>query len=176
MKLIGIDLDLNTRKSDLFFNNVKTILDVDIIQIPRNKIMLANHQYEYAKFTRAAFDLEDFLFSNKQYWSINKPFINVILCWDNYLVDKIEYLTPYLQIYNTNLIIFSNLDDKYSPPWIFGNAIAIVKWASLLFKLDKNPPTKADMHFYSNFELWGLYWMAHRIGLDVITISDIVRN
>ena len=147
-KIIGLDIDQNSEKSFNFFSTIQDLLNVEVLKIDRDIIMLSNNiDYTFGKFTRASFDLELFLLSDEKYWTNNKEYTSVILGWGDYSTEKIVEVKPFLEIYNKNLIVFSNLNREYKPEWIFGNAIAITKWASSLFKIDFCSLSQRDLDF-----------------------------
>jgi hypothetical protein len=163
MKLVAIDID-NTSKSDNFFTTAQGLFGIELLKLQTSNI--SGPEYPYGKFTKAAFALEDLVLSTPEYWGKNKPFINVLLTWGDYSTASLANLKPYLDIYNKDLIVFSTVSNQYSPTWVFGNIVAVTKWAGSLFKVEDSMPTARDLQGCSNdFKI--PIWYATRIGLDV---------
>lgn len=167
MKLIVIDID-NKAESNKFFEEAREILSIDLLKLA--PYVLAKQSYKYGNFTKAAFALEDLILSTPEYWSKNKPFINVLLTWGDYSTVGLENLKSYQNVYNKNLIVFSTTGERYKPNWVFGNIVAVTKWAGSLFKVTDDMPSKRDIDgFNSNFNV--PIWYATRIGLDVRAVN-----
>ena len=167
MKLITIDLDNNN--SDQFLTIAQELLDIELLKLHSSNI--SGPQYKYGKFSKAAFALEELLLSTPSYWSKNKPFINVLLTWGDYSVTGLEYLKPYQDVYNKDLIVFSTTNEHYAPNWVFGNIVAVTKWAGSLFKVEDTMPSARDLAgFNTDFKI--PIWYATRIGLDVRAVNQ----
>lgn len=172
MKLITIDIDNNPSKSENFFNTAQQILDTELLKLLPASI--DGPRYKYGSFTKAAFALEELLLSTPSYWSKDKPFINVLLTWGDYSTEGLEHLTQYQNVFDKDLIVFSTTNENYSPNWVFGNIVAITKWAGSLFKVEDSMPSKRDTSgFISNFSV--PIWYATRIGLDVRAVGQLVN-
>jgi hypothetical protein len=171
MKLIVIDID-NKVESNKFLDATQEILNIDLLKLDTANISGPN--YKYGSFSKAAFALEDLLLSTPDYWSKNKPFINVLITWGDYNATGLENLKPYQNVYNKDLIVFSTTNENYTPNWIFGNIVAITKWAGSLFKVEDTMPSKRDIEgFNSNFNV--PIWYATRIGLDVRAVNKLIN-
>lgn len=172
MKLITIDMDNNPSKSADFFNVAQQILNIELLKL--SSAPIEGPRYKYGNFTKAAFALEELLLSTPSYWSKDKPFINVLLTWGDYNTEGLDHLVQYQNIYDKDLIIFSTTNENYSPNWVFGNIVAVTKWAGSLFKVEDSMPSKRDTSgFTSNFSI--PIWYATRIGLDVRAVSQPVN-
>jgi hypothetical protein len=167
MKLIVIDIG-NKVESNKFLDATQEILNIDLLKLDTANISGPN--YKYGSFSKAAFALEDLVLSTPEYWGKNKPFINVLLTWGDYSTAGLENLKPYLNIYNKDLIVFSTVSNQYSPTWVFGNIVAVTKWAGSLFKVEDSMPTSRDLQGYFN-DLKIPIWYATRIGLDVRAVN-----
>jgi hypothetical protein len=171
MKLLAIDIDNNTESSK-FFNTAQNILNIELLKLPPSNI--EGNLYKYGSFSKAAFALEDLVLATPEYWSKNKPFINVLITWGDYNTSGLENLKSYQSVYNKDLIVFSTTAERYEPNWVFGNIVAVTKWAGSLFKVTDDMPSKRDITgFNSNFNV--PIWYATRIGLDVRAVNELVN-
>ena len=172
MKLIAIDID-NTSNSDNFFTTAQELLGIELLKLQTFDI--TGPRYKYGNFSKASFALEDLLLSTPEYWSKDKPFINVLLTWGDYRTTGLEHLKNYQNIFDKDLIVFSTKNQTYSPNWVFGNIVAITKWAGSLFKVEDNMPTTRDIvTFTTDFNI--PMWYATRIGLDVRVVNQLVNE
>jgi len=170
MKLIVIDIE-NKVIPKQTIDYISQTLDVETLILP--PLTLDGPDYRYGNFTKAAFALEELLLSTPEYWSKNKPFINVLLVWGNQHPVGIEHLKHYQQNYNKDLIVFSTNCEKYVP-WVFGNIVAVTKWAGSLFKIYSGMASQRDKAgFTTNFDT--PIWYATRMGLDVRALNQLVN-
>jgi len=184
MKLIGIDLDNSKDKSTYFFSQVEKILDTEIIVLQPYDIESKN-PYSYSKFTKAGFSLEEFVFDEKNidYWTQTKPFINCIYVWGDYNITDVHHLKQFNDIYLKDLIVFSTTEKEYTPQWVFGNIVAMIKWSTSLFRIDDellklfDKDRDLDWLFIGDNKLKMPMWYANRINLDVryIQFKDMKR-
>lgn len=172
MKLITIDIDNSPIKSNNFFSDARHILDIELLKL--TPVTIDAPTYKYGNFSKAAFTLEELLLSTPEYWGKNKPFINALLTWGDYRTDGLEHLKQYQDVFDKDLIVFSTTNETYSPNWVFGNIVAITKWAGSLFKVEDNMPTTRDIvGFDSDFKV--PIWYATRLGLDVRAVNNLVN-
>lgn len=168
MKLLIIGLN-NPEKLDTFCSVVSKKLNTECIVVPNIVELPAGKWNKYNRFTQAAFVLEDYIYANKDYWSSDKPFCNVLYVWGNYDAMNIEYLDVFLNTCERDLMVLST--DKlgvYTPNWVFGNIIAMIKWSGELFKID---PTRIEQRDLVDCDIKEAIWFSKRIGLNVKTIS-----
>jgi hypothetical protein len=171
MKLIVIDIE-NKAIPTTVVRHIKDTLDIETLVVP--SATLEGPNYKYGNFSKAAFALEELLLATPDYWSKDKPFINVLLVWGNqHDLRGIEHLKSYQHTYNKDLIVFSTNNVKHLP-WVFGNIVAVTKWAGSLFKVHPTMPTQRDKSgFTTTLEV--PMWYATRIGLDVRAVNQLIN-
>jgi hypothetical protein len=170
MKLIVIDIE-NKVISKKTINYISQTLDIETLVLPPSTI--DGPDYRYGNFTKAAFALEELLLATPEYWSKDKPFINVLLVWGGQHPIGIEHLKNYQQIYNKDLIVFSTNSQRYVP-WVFGNIVAVTKWAGSMFKVYPAMSSQRDTSGFTT-EFDTPIWYATRMGLDVRALNQLVN-
>lgn len=170
VKLLVVDLDNNFQKSQNFIKDIKLKLNMESILVPKSEHFTDNAvSYKYGKFTEAAFHLEDFIFSQPDYYLYvsDKPFINVFYIWGDYSSNKIENLLSYQYSFNKNLVVFPNADaNNNNTNWIFGNIISMIKWSSSAFRFNEND-FDDNSKIYTKNSVGLPIWYSLRINLDV---------
>lgn len=181
MKLIIIDLEGPNLKGIEFANSISSLLGMEIILLYPYEIE-CKHPYEFGKFSKAAFSLEKFILDTPEYWQSKKPFINAMYIWGEYCIDDIHHLKDFDKVYIQDLIVFPTYYKKeepiWKPSWVFGNIIAMLKWSTSLFKIDKSVYDTLDLrdlpYFHIQSPMLVPLWYANRLNLDVRIIINKV--
>ena len=116
---------------------------------------------------------------NSDYYSTNRKFDYVLICWGDYSTNNISYINDILKSdknLTKDVLLFSNLslDQKHS--WVFGNIVSVVKWLSSLFKIEKDffeNVQNRDSYILKEEKTNIAIWLALRIGLNVLGVKDI---
>jgi hypothetical protein len=174
MKLVVIDLEGSTPEGRNFANTVSSCLGIEILHLDLYDIESKN-SYEFGRFSKAAFSLEKLILDTPDYWTANKPFINAMYVWKDYCIDDIHHLKEFNNVYIRDLLVFHTYyrkdDPSWHPSWVFGNIVAMIKWSTSLFKIDKSVYDtfdNRDLSFYRVKDPMIVpLWYANRLNFDV---------
>ena len=165
LQFLNFDLDqaqiINTVSHKLGCNCQVVPTQVDLTNLHR-------------QFGFAGISLENFLYSDKTFWSKDKSYSTALWIWDQNILSNtqnLDFLKDFETVINPNLVVFSNcLNHTYSPGWIYGNVIALTKLAAVILKADRSMLKKFELEWDVN-QYSILMWAADRIGLDVYAIN-----
>lgn len=177
MTILVISLDNNTEKFQNFLLESRNFLNEELLVV-NNPLINSNKTFLFKEFSQAGLNLEFFLM-NSDYYSTNRKFDYVLICWGDYSTNNISYINDILKSdknLTKDVLLVSNLSLDQKHNWVFGNIVSIVKWLSSLFKIEEDffeNLQKRDSYILKEDKINIAIWFALRIGLNVLGVEDI---